>query len=1074
MSRIMICGITLLVVLPLVLSGESPVRRLRYIDAYDRDWTSYETWQSRIKREEFALGKADARRAWGARNPMVDVVVYAPLYAYIADSMNVYLNDLVAEGYDVRVDTMRGSNAAQLRSHFASLVDSELVGALLVGNVPLAWYEVESAEGREEFPIELYFMDLNGVWQDTNSNGLFEGHTGNKSPEIWVGRLYSGSFTWLNEIGLINNYFHKNHKYRTGGYTISTKALSYVDDDWYSFDDCELRRLYDTVLVVRNNNTTTAADFRNRLDDMYEWVQICSHSSPWGNTFKNNSGYAGTVFNFEVWFADPPFLFVNLFQCSGTRFIEENSEGACYVFGTTHGLLAVGSTKVGSMLNFEDFYGPLDNGISVGDAFKSWMDDWGITDVDWFYGMCVLGDPTLKPKHPHSYQVARPKRPENYGSRFSWSTPEAVDSHTESDGYAAAAIDAAGRVWASWVTGRSTTNGRTEICARYKLGAAWSAATIIDPFTYWDFSPAMTIDNNGSAWLAWSRCYGRNYDIFSSRYSGSAWGTPFHVSSKATNDMYPAMATDGGNRVWVIYERWNHLNGDIYCRFYDGAAWQPTFAVTTDAANDYRPAIAVDAAGIAWVVWTSERYQYNRNIYVKSYDPSAGSWENLHRITSNPEQDQDPRVCIDGDGQVWVAWTTWRHGNSDIYESHFDGATWSNPRPVTGDSSRDEHCTLVTDRDGFVWCLWQTDRTGNWEIMAKYYKDGAWRDSAVVSAHTAKDILPTAVSNDSGYIWVMWQTDRAANWDIYASRIFTDLVDPQVSVIKPNGGEVWSIGDTDTIRWTATDNVTLDSVALEYSTDNGAAWIYLASPAVGETLYEWLVPATPSNECLVRVRAKDGENNWGTDVSDQVFSIVDAEAPTVAVLEPNGGEIWFHDEIHQVRWVAQDNIGIDSINVELSWDGGATYPLVICHITGNDSVFDWTIPAIVSDSCLVRITGYDNAGNTGNDFSDSLFTLGEYGISESGALPKRFALEYASANPFRRSLSVRILVPKPRRVFAGVYDISGKSVGTIVDDELAPGVYVFHWRDDGIAAGVYFVKVRAGDWTEVRKAVLLK
>src|SRR4030042_5587236 len=56
------------------------------------------------------------------------------------------------------------------------------------------------------------------------------------------------------------------------------------------------------------------------------------------------------------------------------------------------------------MLNFPQYYGPQGEGDSVGQAFKQWFDLYAAgTDagpdsrVDWFYGMTMQGDPTLRP-----------------------------------------------------------------------------------------------------------------------------------------------------------------------------------------------------------------------------------------------------------------------------------------------------------------------------------------------------------------------------------------------------------------------------------------------------------------------------------------------------------------------------------------------------------------------------------------------------------------------------------------------------------------------------------------------------
>ncbi|OGC42529.1 hypothetical protein A2Y85_03175 [candidate division WOR-3 bacterium RBG_13_43_14] len=283
-------------------------------------------------------------------------------------------------------------------------------------------------------------------------------------------------------------------------------------------------------------------------------------------------------------------------------------------------------------------------GISIGEAFKQWFTQWGITDPDWFYGMIICGDPLLKPLQsvyrPGQFYAKRKLQ----NSMLYWSTPEAVDQHPETDGFVSTTKDGQGRIWAAWVTGRSVPDGRTEICTAYRTSGAWTSATIVDPYIYWDFFPSMTTNSGGSPVVAWSRCYGRNYDAYISTHNGTSWDTPYRLSSKATDALHPALTVDGDDRLWVTMERWNHLNGDIYCRYYQGASWQSMFAVTVDPDNDYKPSMATDSSGYAWTVWASERYQDNRNIYVKRYNPGLGQWADMYRITSNLSQDQDPRT----------------------------------------------------------------------------------------------------------------------------------------------------------------------------------------------------------------------------------------------------------------------------------------------------------------------------------------------------------------------------------------------------------------------------------------------
>ncbi|MEO0252531.1 MAG: hypothetical protein ABIM13_00460 [candidate division WOR-3 bacterium] len=1053
----------------------SAIQIPKFYDPKGRKLTTFEEWKATCKLEKGFSIKNVYKSKTEKRQNLINIVVNSRIYSGILDSLNVYVSDLESEGYEVRVDTISGSDIFSLRTHLASLLDSGLTGAVFIGEVPIAWYEYTSEEGVEEFPCDLFFMDLNGTWIDSDNDQKFDNHTGNKAPEIWVGRIDASKMTFGDEISFVNKYLSKIHKYREGGFSVPQKALAYVDDDWYSFGNCNLNLLYDTVVVIRQPNTTTAADYRTRLIQDYEWVQVCAHSSPWGQTFKNTSGYAGTVFNFEDWVICPHFLFINFFACSAVRFVEHDYLAGCFLFNYDYGILAIGSTKVGSMLYFDDFYGPLGQGQTIGQAFKSWFIQHGTSSVEWFYGMSICGDPTLKPRQ--SFKKDEFLYPGfNNGKNCLLQQPpsiqiEPVTTHSETDGYPSMTIDNQNRIWVAWVSGRSTTNGRTEIFVRYRTSSGWSNEQVIDPYLYWDWFPSITNDNTGRIWLSWARAYGRHYNIFGAYYE-NGWSSSFEISSKTCDDIYPSMITDGSGRIWCVYERWYHLNADIYCRYYQNGSWYPTFAVTIDSANDYQPVLAVDSSGFAWCAWTSERYQNNKNIYVKKYNPITGSWENLRRITSNPAQDYDPTIAVTGDGNIWIAWTTFRNGNPDIYESHFDGTTWSPVRPVVRHPARDEKPFLVVDRDGYLWCIWQSNRTGNWEIFAKYYKDGAWRDSFQITQDTLIDFFPKAKCDANGNIWIIWQKLNGYNWDIYAAHFLSDLVPPNVHVIYPNGGEVFYIGEEETIRWNANDNVQIDSLILEYSYDGGNTWEILSHPSPSETIFVWNVPEISSESSLVRIKAWDEWGNYSFDLSDNFFRIKDIYPPEVMVIYPNGGDTIDANTIDTIKWFSEDNIKVESLKIYLSLDSGQTYTQ-ITRIIGNDSLFEWQVPDTHAEKCLIKIVAYDKDDNTGFDESDSTFVIKKLvDISKRDKIIKNFFKlnRYISNKSFEISFGLE----KDGNVEIKVYSINGSKIKEIFSGIKRRGIYKIFWEPKDLAQGTYFIFYRNGKYRKFEKIVYLR
>jgi flagellar hook assembly protein FlgD len=55
-----------------------------------------------------------------------------------------------------------------------------------------------------------------------------------------------------------------------------------------------------------------------------------------------------------------------------------------------------------------------------------------------------------------------------------------------------------------------------------------------------------------------------------------------------------------------------------------------------------------------------------------------------------------------------------------------------------------------------------------------------------------------------------------------------------------------------------------------------------------------------------------------------------------------------------------------------------------------------------------------------------------------------------------------------------IYDILGKEVSTIVNEELEAGYYSYRWDGSKLASGIYFYRITAGGYTEVKKMLMIK
>lgn len=381
----------------------------RWPEISDRKPMTYDEWKSKAGKFGPIEINLTRRAVPLIENQFRDIciIINTLLSNQITAAIDRYVADLILEGYGVETYVTSGGTPFELRAFLQGRYSAGMDGCLLVGDLPIPWFEDTCWDPPEycAYPIDLFYMDMDGIWADNNSNGIYDSHTGDCPPEIWVGRLTASPMIMANEVALINNYFDKNHRYRARLDSLVNRSLAYIDDDWIQWAeewDNIVGLAYDVRTLVSDGAETVDTDYENKLGVEYESILLCSHSDPACHYFKIGSEWTGGITcNDEVVSIDPKAYFYNLYACSNARYVEWDYMAGWYIFCQTHGIAAIGSTKTGSMLNFEYFYGPFGNGKTIGEALRDWfisIGQYGYTqdDMCWFYGMTLCGDPTLR------------------------------------------------------------------------------------------------------------------------------------------------------------------------------------------------------------------------------------------------------------------------------------------------------------------------------------------------------------------------------------------------------------------------------------------------------------------------------------------------------------------------------------------------------------------------------------------------------------------------------------------------------------------------------------------------------
>jgi hypothetical protein len=181
----------------------------------------------------------------------------------------------------------------------------------------------------------------------------------------------------------------------------------------------------------------------------------------------------------------------------------------------------------------------------------------------------------------------------------------------------------------------------------------------------------------------------------------------------------------------------------------------------------------------------------------------------------------------------------------------------------------------------------------------------------------------------------------------------------------------------------------------------------------------------------------------------------------------------------------------DYLDIQVSTDGGTNWT-TIRHIAAINlnawNVYDFTLSPFdftFTNQVRMRFRAVDGGADTIIDCGMDDFTIRSLRSTTqaveqpTGATPVSYALLPSQPNPFNPSTEIRYLLPKGEKVKLTVFDVTGRELKTLVDEDVPAGSHAVRWdgtdRDGRAqASGVYFYRLEAGKYTQTHRMTLLK
>ena len=144
--------------------------------------------------------------------------------------------------------------------------------------------------------------------------------------------------------------------------------------------------------------------------------------------------------------------------------------------------------------------------------------------------------------------------------------------------------------------------------------------------------------------------------------------------------------------------------------------------------------------------------------------------------------------------------------------------------------------------------------------------------------------------------------------------------------------------------------------------------------------------------------------------------------------------------------------------------------VIVLTTTTVGSDFSW----LSKTSIEMADFNFEAPNYTEADDLTLLMDIGASYIAEQPTITNHFSLKQNYPNPFNPKTTINYELPMTSDVELSIYNLRGQKVVTLVSAYQPAGFYEFEWNAEGMASGVYLYKLQAGNFSDMKKMILLR
>lgn len=609
-------------------------------------------------------------------------------------------------------------------------------------------------------------------------------------------------------------------------------------------------------------------------------------------------------------------------------------------------------------------------------------------------------------------------------------------------------------------------------------------------------------DNNGGAIVTWQDSRNGVYqgDIYAQRIDLNGiiqWSLNGTVICDAANSQFAPQITSDGSGGAII--TWRNYDDDIYAQRVNQNGviqWDTNGIIVCSSTTAFGQKIISDGNGGAIITWQDFRNAGTsmEDIYVQKINSNGiTQWQNNGvAICTDESHQKEPIIISNGNGGAIIAWNDSRNFFSsldDLYAQMIDSAgiiQWTlDGVPICTAADEQYEPQITTDGNGGAMITWSDLRNAGTSIIyaQRINPSGAvqWTlDGIPICISVNSQSEPQITSDENGGAIIAWVDYDGSDLDIYAQRINSSGV----------------------IQWAA------DGAAI--CTAPGFQWyIQIIGDGSSGAIITWEDLRNTDGDVYAQKINSSGLAQWTTNGVSICSATGGQGEPQITSDESGGALITWYD--------MRSTTDSDIYASQVGFDGVLGHIIPVELVSFSSSVYEDKVVLNWSTATETNNSGFNIERSNENEFqvlgfaaghgttteiqnytfTDANVSNGKYSyrlkqidldgtfeysktIEVEVTTPLEFSLAQNYPNPFNPSTTIKYNILSEgtglalSAVTLKVYDVLGREVATLVNEEKPAGTYEVNFNAAGFSSGVYFYTLKAGSFTLTKSLVLVK